>query len=389
MESGGRNLLTQAVKAEALRLGFLLVGVTTPDPPAHFGLFQTWLQADRHGEMAYLASQKSLERRADPRQILPECKSILVLAVPYQPARPPAAASEPFSGLVAAYAWGQDYHDVLAGRLQALVHFIEARLGRPVPNRWYTDSGPLLERELAQRAGLGWIGKNSCLIHPRHGSYFLLAEILLGVELDCEAADNGVAADHCGTCRRCIEACPTDCILPDRTIDAPRCISYLTIELRGPIPTELRKPIGNWAFGCDICQQVCPWNRFASSAGDAAFVPSGAGKTIDLLAVLALSPEQFNQRFKGSPVKRARRRGFLRNAAVALANQAEGTQDEAVIAALGKCLADREPLARQHAAWALGRVGGAQARSLLEQALPIETEEAVHSEIRAALERLA
>jgi epoxyqueuosine reductase len=228
--------LKTAILAEARRLGFVLAGVTTPDPPEHFSTFAAWLRAGRHGEMAYLASERSLARRADPRQVLPECRSILVLGTPYS-APPPAEAAQAGRGRVAAYAWGDDYHDVLAGRLQALVAFIEAQAGQHVPNRWYTDTGPLLERDLAQRAGLGWIGKNTCLIHPRLGSYFLLAEVLLGLELE---PDPAWLPDRCGSCRRCIQACPTGCILPDRTLDARRCISYLTIELKGPIPEELR-----------------------------------------------------------------------------------------------------------------------------------------------------
>ena len=202
--------LTDAVKAEARRLGFSLVGVTTPDPPEHYAVFERWLQAGRHGEMGYLASERSRQRRFDPRQILPECCSILVLGVGYPPSPfLDGSLDEPASpphGRVASYAWGADYHEVLPARLQELVDFIESLVGYPVPHRYYTDSGPLLERDLAQRAGLGWIGKNTCLIHPRLGSYFFLAEILLGVDMQ---PDPPFASDHCGTCMRCLEACPT------------------------------------------------------------------------------------------------------------------------------------------------------------------------------------
>lgn len=382
--------LTRALKAEAQRLGFVLAGVTTPEPPPHFEVFARWTEQGLGGEMGYLSTQRSLERRADPRQILPECRSILALAAPYHPAHreEPADSSGP-TGRVAAYAWGRDYHDVLPERLQALVAFLEGELGRPVPNRWYTDTGPLLERDLAQRAGLGWAGKNTCLIHPRHGSYFLLAEILLGVELEI---DPPFTADLCGTCTRCIEACPTSCILPDRTIDARRCISYLTIELKGAMPVELRPQVQDWVFGCDVCQQVCPWNlRFAAGPGDLAFAPQERPTRTDLIQDLeTLAPEEFNRRFKGSPVKRAKRRGFLRNTAVALGNAAgsgpaaPGESREAV-AALARALQDAEPLVRRHAAWALGQAGGDEARRALEAALQSESDAEVIAEIRLAL----
>jgi epoxyqueuosine reductase len=283
---------------------------------------------------------------------------------------------------VAAYAWGADYHDILPERLRALTAFIEAQVGQPVPNRWYTDTGPILERDLAQRAGLGWIGKNTCLIDPASGSYYLLAEILLGIDLE---PDPPVTTDHCGTCTRCLEACPTACILPDRTIDARRCLSYLTIELKGPIPAELRPAVGSWVFGCDICQQVCPWNiRFAAPEGDPAFAPRPQVPTPDLIRELeVLTPEAFNQKFKGSPLKRAKRRGYLRSVAVALGNQR--TPDS--IPALARALEDAEPLVRGHAAWALGQVGGPAARQALLEAAQTETDTWVQAEIQAALEQ--
>ncbi|MEW6240290.1 MAG: tRNA epoxyqueuosine(34) reductase QueG, partial [Chloroflexota bacterium] len=229
--------LTRRIKDKAHRLGFTLAGVTTPDPPPHFPTFERWLSEGRHGSMNWLAAERSRQRRADPRLILPECKSILVLAVSYNAPFPmgegKGVRERGNHGRIASYAWGGDYHLVLPHRLKALVAFIEEQAGGPVPNRWYTDTGPILERDLAQRAGLGWIGKNTCLIHPRAGSYFLLAEILLGLELE---PDPPFETDHCGTCTRCLDACPTQCILPDRTLDARRCISYLTIELKDDIP---------------------------------------------------------------------------------------------------------------------------------------------------------
>jgi len=376
--------MRQDIEGEARRLGFDLFGVTTPDPPPHLAIFRSWLEAGRHGEMGYLATGRSLERRADPRRILPECRSILALGVRYYaPEKGPASADDQeqaIKGRVASYAWGDDYHTVLAGRLAALVAFIEERAGGAVPNRWYTDTGPLLERDLAQRAGLGWIGKNTCLINPEMGSYFLLAEVLLGLDLP---PDTPFEFDRCGACTRCLDACPTACILPDRTIDARRCISYLTIEVKGDIPEDLRPQIGAWVFGCDICQQVCPWNeRFARPDGDPAFTPRPGVPAPDLSEEMTLTPEQFNQKFKHSPVKRARRRGYLRNAATALGCS---RGPSAVPALAGALQSDPEPLVRAHAAWALGQVGGAQAQTALGQALQTETDRSVLSEIRNAM----
>jgi epoxyqueuosine reductase len=376
--------LTQAVKAEANRLGFALVGVTTPDQPPHFDVYERWLYAGRHGEMAYLASERARQRRQDPRRILPECKSILVLGIRYPSptlAEVTAGSAELPRGQVAAYAWGADYHDVLPERLEALAAFIERQVGGAVPHRAYTDTGPILERDLAQRAGLGWIGKNTCLIHPRLGSYFFLAEVLLGVELEPDAP---FQTDHCGACTRCLDACPTGCILPDRTLDARRCIAYLTIELKGAIPYELRPQMGNWVFGCDVCQQVCPWNvRFAAPDGNPAFAPRPDLPRPNLLDEARLSDEDFRRKFKGSPLKRAKRRGYLRNAAVALGNSRSADALTVLVRLLND---DTEPLARLHAAWALGQVGSAEARQALEVARLVETDGQVRQEIELALQ---
>ena len=359
--------LKQAIKDKARQLGCILAGVTTPEPPPHYSTFENWLAQGHHGTMHYLAEERSRLRRADPREILPECKSILVLATPYSSPslalsgenagrvggdRPPyrdqanAVEAQEATGKIASYAWGDDYHDILPARMKELVQFIEEQVGRPVKNHWYSDTGPILERDLAQRAGIGWIGKNTCLINPRHGSYFLLSEILLDLALE---PDPPFVTDHCGTCTRCIEACPTDCILPDRTIDARRCISYLTIELKDDIPIDLREKIGDWVFGCDICQMVCPWNRFAGE-GDPAF---GAEDPLPSLTdELAITTQEFNQRFKQSPVKRAKRRGYLRNVAVALGN----TGDMHALPVLNRALEDPEPMMREHAKWAIQQI---------------------------------
>ncbi|MBK9207032.1 MAG: tRNA epoxyqueuosine(34) reductase QueG [Anaerolineales bacterium] len=331
--------LTQAIKEKSRQLGFILAGVTSCEPPTHYNIFEEWLDQNKHGTMNYLAEDRSRTRRADPKQILPECKSILVLAIPYSAVvRISGQNSE-----LASYALGDDYHDIIPPKLKQIVAFIEEQLGHEIPNRYYTDTGPILERELAQRAGLGWIGKNSMLINPAVGSTFFLAEILLGIELE---PDDTLVTDHCGTCTRCITACPTQCILPNRTIDARRCISYLTIELKDDIPEDLRPLMQDWIFGCDVCQQACPWNRFSTQA-DSAFetkIPLPV-LTSDLL----LTSVEFNQRFKKSPIKRAKRRGYLRNLAVAVGNN--GTEKDIPI--LEQAMQDEEPMIREHAKWAL------------------------------------
>jgi epoxyqueuosine reductase len=332
--------LRPSIKERARQLGFILAGVTTPEPPPHYSTFENWLAQGRHGTMDYLAADRARRRRAHPREILPECKSILVLATPYTP---PSPSRRGAGGEVASYAWGEDYHHVLPARMKELVQFIEERVGRPLKNRCYTDTGPILERDLAQRAGIGWIGKNTCLIHPQHGSYVLLSEIFLDLALE---PDEPFVTDHCGTCTRCIDACPTACILPDRTIDATRCISYLTIELKEDIPIGLREKMGSWVFGCDVCQMVCPWNRFAGK-GDSAF--GDKNPIQNLTDELVTSSQEFNQRFKRSPVKRAKRRGYLRNVAVALGNSG----DMHALPVLQNALSDEEPRVREHAKWAI------------------------------------
>lgn len=338
--------LTDSIKDESARLGFSLSGITKPEPPLHWNAYEHWLSMGRHGSMDYLSDR----RRADPHLVLRNCHSILVLAVRY-PNPGPVTHSEglPPAGQVAAYAWGRDYHLALSERLKALASFIDTQAGSRVPHRWYTDTGPLLERDLAQRAGLGWIGKNTCLIHPKIGSYFLLAEILLGIELE---PDVPFSADRCGMCTRCITACPTGCILPDRTLDARRCLSYLTIENKTEIPPDLRPQLDNRIFGCDICQQVCPWNRFANPEYDPTFSARPGLPKPDLIAELALTSKEFIRKFKDNPVMRSKRRGYLRNVAVALGNSG----DSAAIPALERAIHDIEPLVREHAVWALEQI---------------------------------
>ena len=283
-------------------------------------------------------------------------------------------------GWISRYAWGQDYHTVLGDKLQALVAVIRAIEGPDVQARWYVDTGPILERELAWRAGLGWPGKNTNLINRHVGSWLFLGAILLDRELVYDAP----ATAHCGTCTRCLVACPTGALVAPGVLDARRCISYLTIELRGPIPRELRPLMGTHIFGCDICQAVCPWNRQAPESSDAAFLPRAGFAAPELMPLLRLSEEEFRARFQGSPISRAKRRGLLRNVAVALGN----LRDLRAVPALQAALYEAEPLIRSHAAWALGRLGGGEARQALQAVLSTERDGDVREEITLALTEL-
>lgn len=337
--------LSDAVKKEARRLGFSLAGVTIPKPPPHWNALKNWLSMGRHATMAYMEDA----RRADPRLVFPACRSILVLVLNYPNPRFDPPASQPGTGKIAAYAWGVDYHAVFSERLEMLATSIRNLAGRTFAYRCYSDTGPLVERELAQQAGLGWIGRNTCLIHPRLGSFLLLGEILLDLELE---PDPSFTSDRCGSCRRCLEACPTGCLLPDRTMNARRCISFLTIENKVDIPRDLRPSLGDHIFGCDVCQQVCPWNQHSTREFDLVFAPRPGLREGSLAGELELGAEAFNQKFKLNPVLRSKRRGYLRNVAVALGN----TGGPGELAALEKACQDDEPLVREHARWAYQQI---------------------------------
>ena len=379
--------LTEEIKAHATYLGFDLSGVTTAEPPRHGEYYAKWIEQGMAGEMAYLGRQ--IEKRQDPGQILPNARSLVVVAMNYRcPDPDPVPGGAPgdthrgtpgdtHRGKIARYARGDDYHDVMKAKLQELLGFIRERAGRPVEGRVYVDTGPVLEREFAVRAGLGWFGKHTNLIHKRVGSWLLIGEILLDIDLDPDRA----TADHCGTCTRCIEACPTEAIVEPYVVDSRRCISYHTIELKGAIPLEYRAAMGDRVFGCDDCQDVCPWNRRAPETGHSAFISRPWNEAPGLIEMLGLTPEEFRTRFRGSPVKRTKRRGLLRNAAVALGN----TKDPEAIPALADSLGDDEPLVRGHAAWALGNIGGVRALAVLEQAMKSEEDPWVIEEIDQAL----
>jgi len=369
------------IKAEAARLGFPFAGITMPSPPPHLETFFNWVAAGRHASMAYLSAPANLEKRASPALILPEAKSIILLGMPYAPSQPGGFEHGSKVGRVASYAWGMDYHEIIPPRLVELAQGISGHLGRQITTRAYTDTGPVLERDLAQRAGLGWAGKNTCLIHPKRGSYFFLAELFVDIELE---PDLPFLADQCGNCRRCIDACPTGCIREDRTLDARRCIAYQTIENKGPIPLNLRPNLGNWVFGCDVCQQVCPWNRFASAGDvDPQFKGRAEISAPELLGEIQMDASAFNRKFRLSPIRRAKRRGYLRNVCIALGNSRETKALPGLINILRN---EPEGLVRGAAAWAIGQIGSAKARTALNEALSGETDRQVLEEITSAVQ---
>jgi len=354
-----RQALAAAIKARARALGFDLVGITGAEPSAFAEEYRDWALRGYAGEMDYLT--RNLHRRLDPRELLPDARSIIVVGMNYYtdaeegPGTP--AAPDPERAVFARYARGDDYHDVMTERLRELLDFLKAEAGEGAEGRVYVDAGPILEREVAQRAGLGWFGKNTMLINTRRGSYFFLGEIVTNVALPVDEPARG----GCGTCTRCLDACPTGAIVAPFQLDARRCLSYLTIELKGAIPAEFRPALsesGNRIFGCDICQEVCPFNlRRSVPTEEPAFQPREATKAPLLVDMLKMTQEQFRQQFKGSPVKRAKWRGLLRNVAAALS----ASDDPAAEAALIETLSHEEPLVREQAEWSLKAI---QARKL-------------------------
>jgi epoxyqueuosine reductase len=313
--------------------------------------YLAWLTQDHHGEMSYMARPDRIERRTDPESILPGACSVICVGLNYYPGTLPedlahAPSRDPARGLISNYAWGLDYHDLMASRLEELAAFVSAEAGQAA-HRIYVDTGPVLERAYAAAAGLGFIGKNTCLIHPKAGSWLFLGEILTDAKLK---PTSSVTRVGCGTCRRCLDACPTGALVAPYVLDARRCISYLTIELKGSIPRELRPLMGNWIYGCDVCQQVCPWQRFARPTHERAFRAEEPGRAApSLLELIEIDDEQFQRRYTGTPILRIGRTRLLRNVAVALGNAG----DERAVPALTKALADAEPLVREHATWAL------------------------------------
>ncbi len=341
----------ERVRAAARSLGFDLVGIAPAEPPPHADFLGEWLARGYAGEMGWLARRAAL--REDPRRVLPGARSVVAVAVVYDDPRAEAGTRE-VAGRVARYAGGDDYHDVLGRRLGALEAEI-ATLAPAARTRRYVDTGPVLERPLAARAGLGWIGKNTLLIHPRLGSYLFLGVVLTDLALAPDAPE----PDHCGSCRACLDACPTDAFPAPYVLDASRCLSYTTIELRGAIPEPLREPQADWVFGCDVCQEVCPWNTRAGrrvpedEAGlRGALAPREAWQGPSLQELLALDAEAFAERARGTALRRTKWRGLLRNALVAAGNSGDPTLAPAV----ARHAAGEDELLAEHARWALDRL---------------------------------
>ena len=373
-EVGTNERLKARLVKFAARIGFDSCRVAPVEAPKHTKQFREWLRDSAHGEMEYM--RRGEERRCDPQKILPGAKSIIVMALNYfqgavEAGVPPAtnkhaagtAATERIArlrrsqiaatGRIARYAWGDDYHDVIARKLNKLDKFLAEFGGE---QRCYVDIGPILERDHAEAAGIGWHGKSTMLIDSRLGTWFFLAEILTTLELPRDEPQR----DRCGTCVRCITACPTGAITAPHRLDARRCISYLTIELKGSIPLELRPLIGDRIFGCDDCLEACPWNRFAQVSRESAFAAHRSTVGTSLREYLLLSDNEFREMFCNSPIKRIKRRGFLRNVCVALGNV--GTAQD--LPALERALADHEPLIVEHAQWAIERIKACSAAIL-------------------------
>ena len=323
------------LKAAALELGFNLVGVTPAEPSPTLSAYLAWIEAGMHGGMGYMARPDRQARRADLNVIMPGVRSLVVVGLDYRAQVPDNLLDDPSRGRFASYAWGLDYHDIMTPRLEALAEWLRDASGQSLSHRVYVDTGAILERSHAHAAGLGFVGKNTMLIHPRRGSYMFLGEILTDLEFD--VYDEPGAASRCGSCTRCLVACPTNAFPRPFVLDARRCISYLTIENKGWIDPHLRPLMGNWVYGCDVCQDVCPWQRFATPTQIPEFRPQDVDRVAPrLLDMLAMDEAAFKARYTGSPVARIKRDRLVRNACVAAGNWG----DPSVAPALARLLSD-------------------------------------------------
>jgi epoxyqueuosine reductase len=366
--------ITRELKHQAGKLGFSLSGVTPAAAPAGGARFDAWLAAGYAGQMHYFADRR--DAYCHPSNVLEGVRSVVMLALNYRTAEP--AEAPPGFGRVSRYAWGEiDYHDLIRDRLNTLADALIERAPK-ARVRGVVDTAPLMERELAQAAGLGWIGKNTLLLNRQAGSWFFLAALLTDLEL---AYDAPHATDHCGSCRACLDACPTNAFPEPYVLNASRCVSYLTIELREQVPTALRTGMGNWLFGCDVCQDVCPWNSHAPVGNESAFAPLADHDPIELASLFFLGDEAFRARFRQTALWRPRRRGLLRNAAIVLGNQRAAE----ALPALCLGLDDAEPIVRGACAWGLGRYADQAAITALRKRYAVEADADVRAELEAAL----
>jgi len=338
--------MKEVIRKRARDLGFDECRFTSAEPPGSARYFQAWLAQNQHGEMGYL--QRNAHKRVAPELVLTRARTLVTLAVNYADQSPTTDHQSPSRAFIARYARYRDYHDVLGEKLKVLTAFLSEAGGKEARSLWYVDTGPFLERDLAQRAGLGFIGKHTNLISRKFGNWLFLCEIITTIELEPDEPE----INRCGTCSKCITACPTAAIRAPFQLDARRCISYLTIELKGSIPVELRPAIGNRIYGCDDCLAVCPWNRFAREGQLMLAQARPDLAQPDLLELLALDEPGFRHRFGGTPMLRTKRRGLLRNVCVALGNSGNAS----VLPALEKAAHDSEPLIAEHAAWAVERL---------------------------------
>ncbi len=372
LNSAMKSGLKALIREEARRLGFFKLGVVPAGPLPQPWRFARWLEAGMHGEMHYL--ERQAHKRMNPAVVLPDLRSILVLAMNYHTATPASRGSP--AGVISRYAWGADYHRIVWERLRSLRDYICARVPGAVALH-YVDTGPVMEKVWGAESGLAWMGKHSNLITRERGSWFFIGVILLNVEVEYDPPED----NYCGTCVRCLRACPTGAIVAPYVVDARLCISYLTIELRGSIPLPLRRLVGNRIFGCDDCQEVCPWNRFAVETPIDGFWRREGNPAYDLASLVSITSDEFRHMFAGTAIRRVGRNGFVRNVAVALGNSCP----EGAVEALSGAMGDSSALVRAHAAWALGNIGSTEARCRLADARLVETDPSVSEEIDRAL----